>query len=89
MDPAPRSALEKLGIAVERQRRVHDQEVSRIAEEFAREEAEREADVRTLDACERLLVEAEEAFGVGSFERSAAMLDRADALIAVTRRDGQ
>jgi len=45
-----------------------------------------EVDVRALDVCDRLLIEAEEAFGVGSYDRSAAMLDRADVLMAATRR---
>jgi hypothetical protein len=88
MDLQTRPPLESLRIAVERQRRVdEDREFRRIAEAFAYDEAEREAQLRHLDACDRLLVEAEEAFGVGSFEHSVAMLDRVDVLIAVTRRD--
>jgi hypothetical protein len=86
MDPQKRPPLENLRIAVDRQREVRDREFRRIADAFAQDEEEREADLRRLDACDRLLVEAEEAFGVGSFERSVAILDRADALIAVTRR---
>jgi len=86
MDPQTRSPLEELHVAVERRRGADDREFRRIAETFAREEGERENELRRLDACDRLLVEAEEAFGVGSFEGSAAILDRADGLMAVTRR---
>jgi hypothetical protein len=78
MDPELRPRLENLRLAAERHGRADDR--------VTRDEGERGVEVRALNACDRLLIEAEEAFGAGSYERSAAMLDRADALIAVTRR---
>ena len=86
MGPRTRSPLENLRIAVERQREVDDREFRRVAAQFAQDEKEREAELGRLDACDRLLVEAEEAFGAGSIERSVVILDKADALMAVTRQ---
>ena len=78
MDPQLIPRFENLRLAAERQRTVDDR--------VARGEGEPDVEVRALDTCDRLLLDAEEAFGGGSYERSAAMLDRADALMAATRR---